>query len=139
MVDAGFRCDSITSEAALTVLVGELHRRHAEVVLSREARRRRFGLLHERQRLGMRAQECLQWRPSQICRIARSERAQKLKKLITRPDRKTIGRNADDVGVNAFRQMESNRTAARIGMWIVIGNHWNTCRAREPDRYWRRR
>ncbi len=56
--------------------------------------------------------------------VARRDRAEELEELVARVGRKAVGRIRHDVGVDMFREVESNRHATRIGVGIIVGDHW---------------
>src|SRR5258707_12526505 len=61
MVVAGFWHDPVASIAADAVLVGKVHRRHAEIRLSGEAGWSGLRCLHKFERLGISSEERFDW------------------------------------------------------------------------------
>jgi hypothetical protein len=74
----------------------------------------------------MRAEKCAERRGWNIRQIARSQRLQKLQKLLPGMGRKAVGRVANDVGVDVLTEVEADSETARVGIGIVIWDERNT-------------
>src|ERR1043166_3453092 len=94
-------------------LVDESKGRHAEVRFSCETSRARLWGLHKRQggRVGSEKRGG----------IASRHGSQKIEKLLTGANRKSVGRMAHDVGVNVIPQVETDRQSSRVRVRDVVG------------------
>src|ERR1700693_4178398 len=136
MVVPGVWCDSVAAKAAYPILVSESHRGHTKVRLSCKAGRTWLGGLHECEGSGMTPEEDLDGRWRRFGRIACSNSAKELEKLLTCSGRESVSRMADNVGVHMFSEIEAKSESARICVGITIRDHRNGCGVREPHGHW---
>ena len=88
--------------------------------------------LYERQRRRMSAEKSLHRGRRRRPWAAGARGAQKFEKLFTGVGREAVRRLTDDVRVDVLRQVKADRESAGIGVRIVVGQHGNACRIREP-------